>query len=559
LVGTGTVLAGRYRLEHHIASGGMGDVWQGFDQVLGRTVAVKCLRAPFDEPGFEDRFLAEARAMATISHPGVVEVYDFGDDPATGTYLVMKHIDGESLAHALALHGRLSPTATMRLVAEAAEALHAAHENGVTHRDVKPGNLLLRPDGSAVLTDFGIARSAGARSDTLTGSVLGTAGYIAPERATGQAATPRSDIYSLGVVAYRCLAGQMPFVGESLVDLALRHTHDEPPPLPADVPASVRAVVERAMAKDPEARWPSAAVLAAEARRTMRALQRHTAVAPVPTRRHTAAIGDARPGGRSAARLLATGAALVLVAIVVTITVIVGRGGEPRTDSPLADPAATSPSADSGAAGPTASQAVTATTAGGLPAGPPAGTASPAVPTNLTATPIDANTIHLQWTDNSTDEDGFTVIDGGTSRNVAANTTSFEWTGLPAASWWCFKIRSYNASGVSQYFPAAELDWVCATSLNGVGPALPTGLQAKPISPDTIRLQWTDNSSDEVGFTITNAQTGRNVGANTTSYDWTGLASGTRWCFKIRSYRASGVSDWFPAETDWVCERTPAA
>lgn len=167
------LLAGRYRLEHRIASGGMGEVWRASDQVLGRTVAVKCLlAAPPDEPSFTDRFRAEARTMATISHPGVVEVYDFGDDPAAGMYLVMKYIDGESLAHTLARAGRLSAEVTMRLVAEAAEALHAAHEKGVTHRDVKPGNLLLRPDGSAVarrLRHCPIGRSSRAHHDRIAG------------------------------------------------------------------------------------------------------------------------------------------------------------------------------------------------------------------------------------------------------------------------------------------------------------------------------------------------------------------------------------------------------
>jgi hypothetical protein len=180
------------------------------------------------------------------------------------------------------------------------------------------------------------------------------------------------------------------------------------------------------------------------------------------------------------------------------------------------------------------------------------------VPTDLTATAISPTTIRLQWTDNSTEEDGFTVINGVTSKDVGADSTTYDWTGLLPATYTCFKVRAYNSSGVSSYHPAGEMDWVCATSLGGTGPAAPTNLTADPVSPNVIRLQWTDNSTDEDGFTITNAVTSRNVGANTTTYDWTGLAPSTYMCFKVRSYRPSGVSAYFPgAEPDWVCTTTP--
>jgi serine/threonine-protein kinase len=553
LIGTGTVLAGRYRLDQRIASGGMGEVWQGFDRVLGRTVAVKLLREPSDEPDFADRFRAEARTMATISHPGVVEVYDFGDDPAAGMYLVMKYIDGESLANALARDGRLSVQATMRLVAETAEALQAAHDKGVTHRDVKPGNLLLRPDGSVVLTDFGIARSAGATRQTSAGSLLGTAGYIAPERANGQPATARSDIYSLGIVAYRCLAGRLPFVGDSLVELALRHAHDEPPPLPADVPRGVRAVVHRAMAKDPGERWPSGSVLAAAARRA-------AALAPpgrpvAPTRRQAAAPVEAGPGsGRRAGRgLLVTGAAVVLVAIVATIAVIGHRGGT-STQPPLSIPS--SPDAIAGLGSATAGPAATTAPAGPHVTGTRAVAAATPLgaPANLTATPVGPNTIRLQWTDLSTEEDGFAVIDGITEKDVGRNATNYNWSGLLPDARSCFKVRAYNSSGVSAYEPPAQADWVCVNTLLGVGPPAPSDLTAKFVSTSTIHLEWTDNSADEIGFTIIDGQSSRNVPPNTHAYDWDLLAPNTYECFKIRSYRMSGVSAYFPsAEQDWVC------
>jgi serine/threonine-protein kinase len=155
----------------------------------------------------------------------------------------------------------------MALVAQAAEALHAAHQAGVVHRDVKPGNLLVKPDGTLVLTDFGIARAAGAAALTAAGSVLGTASYISPEQAMGEQATPLSDIYSLGVVAYQCLTGYRPFEGDNPLEIAMRHVREQAPPFPPDVPPAARAIVERAMAKRAADRWPNAAAFAQEARR----------------------------------------------------------------------------------------------------------------------------------------------------------------------------------------------------------------------------------------------------------------------------------------------------
>jgi serine/threonine-protein kinase len=549
LIGAGTVLAGRYRIDERIAGGGMGEVWRGFDQVLSRTVAVKCLRAPSDELAFVERFRDEARMMATISHPGVVEVYDFGDDPVAGVYLVMKYIEGESLAHKLARDGRLSPQATMRLVAEAAEALQAAHDKGVTHRDVKPGNLLLRADGSAVLTDFGIAHSSGATRHTLTGSLIGTAAYIAPERANGQPATIRSDIYSLGVVAYQCLAGDLPFTGDSVVQIALRHAHDEAPPLPPDVPQRVRAVVEQAMGKDPASRWPSGAALATAARR---------ASAGVPAQRTasgstqgTAVDSAGRRSALSGRALLVAGVAALLVAVVSTVGILLSRDRDPQTRNPAANPSVSRPAAFAGTASPSPSQGSAGPSAS-------AGAVPLSVPSNLTATPIGPNTIRLQWTDNSTDEDGFTIHNGITSNDVGANTTTFEWTGLLPGTHTCFKVRAYNSSGVSSYYPTAEPDWVCATSLDGSGPPAPTDLTATPVGPTAIRLQWTDTSTSEEGFTIHNGVTFINVGANTLTYEWDGLAPNTYMCFRVRSYNMAGVSAFAPSgEPGWACTTTP--
>src|ERR671935_2386758 len=270
MLSSGTTLGGRYRLEERIAGGGMGDVWRGTDEVLGRTVAVKILLpALLEEAGFAERFRGEARTMATINHPGVVDVYDYGSENGTA-FLIMEYVEGDALSRTLGRVGRLTPARTMALVAQAADALHAAHEKGIVHRDVKPGNLLVRPNGTLVLTDFGIARSALVGQLTAVGAVLGTASYISPEQASGAVATPLSDVYALGVVAYQCLSGRRPFEGDNPLEIAMKHVREQPAPLLPDTPPAVRAIVERAMAKDPAARFPSAAALGQVARQASR-------------------------------------------------------------------------------------------------------------------------------------------------------------------------------------------------------------------------------------------------------------------------------------------------
>ncbi|MGA5305585.1 protein kinase domain-containing protein [Nucisporomicrobium flavum] len=289
MISPGVTLGGRYRLDERIAGGGMGDVWRGTDEVLGRTVAVKILLpALLDEPGFAERFRGEARTMATINHPGVVDVYDYGSDQQLA-FLVMEYVEGDALSRTLSRVGRLTPARTMALVAQAADALQAAHANGIVHRDVKPGNLLVRPNGTLVLTDFGIARSALVGQLTVAGSVLGTASYISPEQASGAVATAASDVYALGVVAYQCLSGHRPFDGATPIEIAMKHVRDNPRPLPADIPPSVRAIVERAMAKDPNARWPTASAMASVARQ---------AASSLTTQVHQPAVNGAGNAGR---------------------------------------------------------------------------------------------------------------------------------------------------------------------------------------------------------------------------------------------------------------------
>ena len=267
----GVKIADRYTLVERIAGGGMGDVWRGQDEILGRTVAIKVLRSEHaDDEDFRERLRREARAAGSISHPGVVPVFDFGeevhDDGTHLSYLVMEYIDGPSLSTELHERGQLGTKRTLAIIAQTAEALQAAHGAGVVHRDIKPGNILVTPDGDVKITDFGIARSADSRPMTLTGTLTGTAQYISPEQASGRSATTASDIYSLGVVAYRCLSGDVPFSEGNEITIAIAHLHDDPPDLPPEVPAGVRGLVMMMLAKDPDDRPASAGVLAAMAR-----------------------------------------------------------------------------------------------------------------------------------------------------------------------------------------------------------------------------------------------------------------------------------------------------
>ncbi|GIF67572.1 serine/threonine protein kinase [Asanoa ishikariensis] len=284
MLNPGDALGGRYRLDEPIASGGMGEVWRARDEVLGRTVAVKVLHPrAVGDPGFSARFRGEARTMATLRHPGVVDVYDFGEDTdpdgKTVVYLVMGFVDGESLAQRIKTAERLSPAETMAIVAQTAHALQAAHDAGVVHRDVKPGNLIVRPDGQVVLVDFGVARSAEAAELTGVNELVGTALYMAPEQVAKRAITPATDIYALGAVAYHCLSGHPPFMGDNALTIALSHLDEEPPPLPEEVPQAVRTVIATAMAKDPEDRFKNAAAMAQIAEAAMGTRASDTATA----------------------------------------------------------------------------------------------------------------------------------------------------------------------------------------------------------------------------------------------------------------------------------------
>jgi serine/threonine protein kinase len=234
---------------------------------LGRTVAAFLLLArPQDNPEFVDRVrLGWAREMAMIDHPGVVQVFDTGVDPVAGLYVITQYVQGETLKQVLDRQGRLTAINTMDFIAQVADALSALHGCGLVHRGLTPTRVMVLPDATIALSVFGLERRAQGL-DLLLGLGQAAANFVAPEHAQGDPATYQSDLFSLGVIAYQCLSGRRPFEGDSPLDVAVQVVRDALPPLPADVSTDVSSIVERAMAKDLAAPWPTAAALAAAAR-----------------------------------------------------------------------------------------------------------------------------------------------------------------------------------------------------------------------------------------------------------------------------------------------------
>jgi beta-lactam-binding protein with PASTA domain/tRNA A-37 threonylcarbamoyl transferase component Bud32 len=265
VAGLGDVLGGRYRLVELLGQGGMARIYRATDSQLGRDVAVKVLHREFGrDPDFVARFRQEAQAAAALSHPGIVGVYDFGTDDE-GPYLVMELVDGEDLASVLRRNGPLPPRQAARLVAEVGRALNAAHDRGIVHRDVKPGNIMLTATGRVKVTDFGIARAWADAGLTLPGTTLGSVHYFSPEQALGEPATAASDVYSLGIVLYELLAGRRPWEGDSAAAVAMARI-SAPPPRVSDVrpsvPPDLEAIDRKALARDAAARYPSAGAMA---------------------------------------------------------------------------------------------------------------------------------------------------------------------------------------------------------------------------------------------------------------------------------------------------------
>ncbi|MBL7489903.1 protein kinase [Frankia sp. AgB1.9] len=360
-----TVLDNRYRLDGRIATGGMGEVWRGVDQTLGRPVAVKLLRPEYaSDESFLVRFRGEARHAARLSHPGIASVYDYGEvatvDDHPTAYLVMELVEGEPLSAVLHREKRLSPERMLDVLGQAADALQAAHALNIVHRDIKPGNLLIRHDGVVKVTDFGIARAVDAAPLTATGIMMGTAYYVSPEQASGRPVTPASDVYSLGVVAYECLAGRRPFDDRNPIVVVMAHQQDNPPPLPGDVPHQVRQLVEQAMAKNPNRRPSSAGGFA----RSAAAIQREMfspeprwaagagGASPDMTARHPGPAGPPPRGRPRAASWLADGPAGVAAAGgTSTPGSAAARGGYPGSAGASVAPGANYPGQNPGGRG----------------------------------------------------------------------------------------------------------------------------------------------------------------------------------------------------------------
>ncbi|HEX9888358.1 MAG TPA: Stk1 family PASTA domain-containing Ser/Thr kinase [Nitriliruptorales bacterium] len=293
----GRTLAGRYRLGDTLGRGGMAEVYEAHDEVLDRRVAVKVLLDRFREDAqFVARFRREAQAAASLNHANIVAVYDTGDHDGL-PFIVMELVRGKSLQQAVR-EGGLTEDRALEICAEVCAALSYAHGRSLVHRDVKPGNILLSESGQVKVTDFGIARAINAETVTQTAAVLGTAAYLSPEQAQGQAVDERSDIYSLGVVLYELLTGQQPFQGDSPVTVAYMHVQEAPIPL-RDLDAAIsqpaEAIAFRAMAKNPSNRYPDAEAMRDD---LLKARVGQQVSAPAVLDAHETAVLDAMPGSK---------------------------------------------------------------------------------------------------------------------------------------------------------------------------------------------------------------------------------------------------------------------
>jgi eukaryotic-like serine/threonine-protein kinase len=352
-----TLAEGRYRLERELGRGGMATVHLARDGELDRPVAIKILAGHLSgDEDFRERFVREARMAAGLSHPNVVQVFDAGEDEGR-PFIVMEYVPGVTLADELRRVGKLAPAAAVDLAVQVCAGLEHAHEAGLVHRDVKPGNLLLREDGVLKITDFGIARALEATQLTQDGSVLGTAAYLSPEQAVGERVTAATDIYGLGVVLYELLTGRTPFVIESLADLVGKHRDAAVTPvreLEADVPEALEAAVMKCLARNPDYRPESAAELARE----LAAASPQPPTVPLPppsgvraTEVDTVPLTRAATRaehGRSRARMRRVAAVAVLVVLALAAIAAgywaAGRGDDPapapaqQADQPAVEP-----------------------------------------------------------------------------------------------------------------------------------------------------------------------------------------------------------------------------
>jgi len=348
-----TLLDDRYLLDEEIGAGGFCEVWRATDSVLTRPVAVKLLHAAYaHQPEAQARFKAEARHAGALSHENIARVYDYGEPEPGQAYLVMELIEGPCLASVLA-DGPLDATRTMDIVAQVAAGLQAAHSVGLVHRDIKPANIMVTADGTVRITDFGVAHSVGSTPLTATGMMVGSPGYIAPERVAGSKGGPASDLYALGIVAYECLAGTRPFHGPPL-EVAIAHRDRPLPPLPASVPAEVTAFVMTLTAKDPAWRPASAGEVACQARRlhdqllsgVIRSRPTYAGAPLMPAESLQAAPPRTR-ADRTGRRRLPLYAAVVVFAAIACLGLLTVTGlasaGNPGSQRPQAAPSVTTP------------------------------------------------------------------------------------------------------------------------------------------------------------------------------------------------------------------------
>jgi serine/threonine-protein kinase len=333
------VIADRYELEELVGTGGMSSVYKARDRLLERNVALKVLHPHYsDDAEYVERFRREARSVAQLSHPHIVTVIDRGEDGGQ-QFIVFEFIDGENLKQLIGRIGPLPVRRAVELALEIADALAFAHDHGLVHRDVKPQNVLVTPDGDAKVTDFGIARSLDVEQGvTQTGTVLGTSNYLSPEQASGQPVTPATDVYSLGVVLYELLTGEVPFPGENFVAVAMKHINEPPPDLTErrpDVPLRLVAAVERALEKDPSRRFQSMDAFASELRQCLvdmsSADEERTFIARSPV------LKQSPPHRARAARRRWTLVALMLLAgaaaIAASVIVLTGSPGKGKAPS----------------------------------------------------------------------------------------------------------------------------------------------------------------------------------------------------------------------------------
>jgi serine/threonine protein kinase len=336
----GTVLSGRYRLESKLGSGGMSTVYLARDITLERWVAVKVMhREMSDQPDQIERFRREARAVAQLSHPNIVSVIDAGEDGGH-PYIVFEYVDGETLKQRIERVGPLPVDEATAYAIEIGRGLAAAHSRRLVHRDVKPQNVLIDSEGRAKVTDFGIARSLEADGLTQTGRVLGTTDYVSPEQAMGRGVDARTDIYSLGVVLYEMLTGEVPFTAETVVGVAMKHVNEDMPNVQArrpEVSAALAVVVERATAKDPKQRYPDMASCLAD----LEAALEVEVVRSGGSHGEATTVLDTVPGKKilTTRRVSAAGVFLVLAATVAALLITALTGSKHSSSSPSAAPA----------------------------------------------------------------------------------------------------------------------------------------------------------------------------------------------------------------------------